>query len=567
MFTSGFQESLASEATITGKPEAFQILLDYLCSGKLHVPSNATCTAVMDVLKMAHYLQYNFVVNRCEHLLLQNFQQCTMKDVLQMMPESDVFGLGRLKTRCKQYLAENFDGSEEFLQCMTSESIVETLNDKDFNAMDEKKVFDIIVAWLKHDWEARKAFAPLLFQSIRLGAVPAGYITVTFLESPELNSIPECRQMVDRVMQLLDSKKPDDTALRVSHPSLFETRSTITTMVDVYNWSFFDITEKQHGHRTKSWKPLEQFLPIMPDGNCRQCINLFDSCVDANHQLYVARHWESRDSHMHATPNFVSLDVGNKSWKSLAPMTHRRGRCCLVPLGDHIYAIGGFGVEYQESMKKCEVYSIKEDVWREITPMPCPVYRVWPNSAVAFEGKILVFGDGFNLMMYDPISNTWHALRKYAFKPNIHNLPLEHKKYLRACHGPLRTDQELYLPCVSGLVVQDGKCYRAVGGGSHAFSVHEVIIDHNNMNCTSGDDQREDQDAIYVSFLPDMPRMFCMLAFCIGQDMYVQCGGGYHKQDVKVPARGWLEGRPNIWRLCERTACVTTLTFDTAVLK
>ncbi|XP_072020994.1 kelch-like protein 31 [Amphiura filiformis] len=313
MFTSGFQESHASEATITGKPEAFQILLDFSYSGKLDVPCDEA-TAVIDVLKMAHYLQYNRVVVRCESVLMQNFHQCTIKDVLQMISDSDVFGLGKLKTRCKQYLAQNFDGSEEFLQGMTNELIVETLNHKEFNVIDEKKVFDIIVAWLRHDWEARKEFAPCLLETVRLGAVPVGHLTTTFLQMPELNSIPECQEMVVRVMQLLDSKQPNDPPLSISHPALFETRSMITAIVSVEEdgrLTFFD---------EGNWKNMTK-LPALP---IKDFSKSADNCVVANNaQLYVARGTRQGTRRLRH-PQFLSLDVVNKKWTPLAAMTQRR---------------------------------------------------------------------------------------------------------------------------------------------------------------------------------------------------------------------------------------------------
>ncbi|XP_072020319.1 kelch-like protein 15 [Amphiura filiformis] len=542
MFTSGFQESHALEATITGKPEAFQILLDFSYSGKLNF-SSSEITTIMNVFKLAHYLQFNEVVTKCHDTLLENFHRCNMKEVLQMMSESDVFELPKLKIRGRQYLAENFDGSDDFLQCMTSELIVETMGHKDFNVMDEKKVFDIIVAWLKHDWEGRKEFAPVLFQSIHLGAVPSGHITVTFLESPELNSIPECRQMVVRVMQLLDNKKPDDIPLSISHPALFQTRTTVTAILNVGNGAFFD-------NKENCWKNLSKYPKLPRKG----CTNRADSCVVANHRLYVARGCTSgiQSGHLHGIPNFVSLDVVNKRWKSLAPMTQRRGRCCLVPLGDdHIYAIGGVCGAEDDSKKKCEVYSIREDRWHEISPMPHPVCRVWPNSAVAYEGKILVYGESeprngtdnsvilhFNMMMYDPAINIWFHLANYNY----------------TSQGPHGT----------GLVVQNGKCYRVMGGSHQTFILHEVIIDHNNMSCTSDHAaQMQLQDTTRI------PIMLSARAFHIDQNMYVLCGGGYHKQDIEGPAADWLETQ--LPRLCCTPVqmfaeCDTTFTFDKALL-
>ncbi|XP_072020993.1 kelch-like protein 25 [Amphiura filiformis] len=533
MFTSGFQESHASEVSITGKPEAFQILLDFSYSGKLDVPSDEA-TAVIDVLKMAHYLQYNLIVVRCEEVLLRIFRQFKMKDVLQMISDSDVFGLGKLKTRCKQYLAQNFEGSEEFLQCMTSELIVETLNHKDFNVMDEKKVFDIIVAWLKHDWEGRKEFAPCLLKAMRLGAVPVFHLNMTFLQMPELNTIPECPQMVIRVMQLLDSKKPNDPPLSMSHPALFETRSTVTAIISVEDGSlrFFDV----------GWKIMTK-LPALPK---KDFSDSSDNCVVVNNaQLYVARGTQQGTRRLRH-PQFLSLDVVNKKWTPLAAMTQRREMCSLVSLGNrHIYAIGGVcrGV----CIKKCEVYIIDEDRWHEIAPMPHPVCS---KSAVVHEDKILVYGDQdidyayinnrFKLMMYNPTVNTWHVLDTFEHDTN----------------GCVFT---------SGLVVQNGRCYRVAGDEDAGFVVHEVIIDHNNRFCTSGNDQRQGQDAIPSNFKDKG-------LFCIDQVVYEVRLHGYFKMDDIVPEAlnqmtdtYMMSRMQNVYGVRD-TECVATFRFDKALL-
>ncbi|XP_072020978.1 kelch-like protein 7 [Amphiura filiformis] len=544
MFTSGFQESHASVATITGKPAAFQILLDFSYSGKLDVHTNET-TAVMDVLKMAHYLQYNLVVVRCEEVLLQIFPQYTIKDVLQMISDSDVFGLVKLKTRCQQYLAQNFKESGEFLQCMTSELIVETLNHKDFNVTDEKKVFDIIVAWLKHDWEGRKEFAVLLLQKVRLGAIPVGHLTVTFLETPELNSIPECRQMVVRVMQLFDNKKPDDPPLSLSHPALFGQRSMITAIIclRVYNsfgrrlhprCLFFDT-------KNLEWTSLTKLPPFRE-------MTEPDNCVVAHSQLYIARKRE--DPMMDTGPQFLSLDLVNMKWVPLAPMKYGWEGCCLVPLGqNHIYVISRPCNE--DSSKECEVYIINDNRWRVIAPMPPgprPVCKLGPNSAVAYEGNILVYGednrmegghstnDMYHLMMYNPTFNTWQVLGTFDYGTNR-------------------------VGFTSGLVVQNGRCYRSVGFDNAGFIVHEIIIDNINRTytCTSGSDQRQSQDAI--------PSRLTKKAFCIDQNVYVFYEGGYHKQGLKVPPVGWLENMlPNMFNLAAGTTCATTFTFDKTLL-
>ena len=65
MLKSDFKENLESKATISGTPEAFQTLLDFAYSGKL----NFSVETVMDVMEMAHYLQFLIVLKRCEFFL------------------------------------------------------------------------------------------------------------------------------------------------------------------------------------------------------------------------------------------------------------------------------------------------------------------------------------------------------------------------------------------------------------------------------------------------------------------------------------------------------------------
>ena len=54
MFTSGFRESTQEEITIDGKPEIFDVMLDYAYTGVLKI----TGKIAYDVLEMACYMQF-----------------------------------------------------------------------------------------------------------------------------------------------------------------------------------------------------------------------------------------------------------------------------------------------------------------------------------------------------------------------------------------------------------------------------------------------------------------------------------------------------------------------------
>ena len=95
-------------------------------------------------------------------------------------------------------------------------------------------MFDTTIAWLKYDWEGRKQYAPDLFKKIRFGIVPHGHLSTTVFKSPDLYSIPEFKESVDKVMAMIDARKPSDPPLYVMEPSLFATRTTVNVRMHTY---------------------------------------------------------------------------------------------------------------------------------------------------------------------------------------------------------------------------------------------------------------------------------------------------------------------------------------------
>ena len=136
MLKSDFKESHESKATISGTPEAFQILLDFAYSGKL----SFSLETVMDVMEMAHYLQFEAVMERCESFLHAEFAERRVDAALglRILSSALVYNLGWLKSRCKEYLAENFEASDTFVSHMSGDLMVELIGRSDLK--DEKKV-------------------------------------------------------------------------------------------------------------------------------------------------------------------------------------------------------------------------------------------------------------------------------------------------------------------------------------------------------------------------------------------------------------------------------------------
>ncbi|XP_072020977.1 kelch-like protein 28 isoform X2 [Amphiura filiformis] len=496
MLTSDFQESLQSEAVIPGNTEAFQILLDFTYSGTL----NLSLDTVIDVLEMAHYLQFDIVLQRCHAFLNCQLQRVEgdnfdIEIVVRILTKADLFGFEDLKSRSKEYLAKNFKMSEKFLLHMTPELMKEMLERSDLN--DEKEVFDTTLAWLQHDWQERKEYASSLFQRIRLGTVPLGHLSKTVFKSPDLYAIPECKQMIDRTLELHDSLKQGDPPLYNIDPGLFATRTTTYTILGIGDPAMYYDTELE------SWVTLKNF-PKLPK---KDCFKPLDTCINAGGTLFVARD-AVRLPHVLKCPQFLKLDIANNIWQPLQPMTRRATYSPLVFLDSNIYVIGTVvpGVQFSQL---CEVYSIRNNTWNSIASLPKCVAVGHLRSCAVYDGSIFVYAMDFeqrnHLQMYDPVTDSWSVLM--------------------TCQHCITSTYNI------GLVVSNGKCYRVISGNCeckvegcqwHEINVHELVINAENKNASVVD--KQDQ-----SLLPEMYRK---RFFCINGEVFTVFRGKFHNIGV-----------------------------------
>ena len=143
MFTSGFQESTCDNVELAlGTPDAFQVLLDYSYSGVLTIPTEMS--SCMELLKLSHYLQFNYVVKRCEVIICEAISSeptvLGCEEVVEFYSTASMYGLGKLKEECKKYFCQHFTVSEAFLKSMTYELMDEILREEDLKVKSEKEV-------------------------------------------------------------------------------------------------------------------------------------------------------------------------------------------------------------------------------------------------------------------------------------------------------------------------------------------------------------------------------------------------------------------------------------------
>ena len=110
-------------------------------------------------------------------------------------------------------------------------------------------------------------------------------------------------------------------------------------------------------------------------------------------------------------PGLPSPSGSGGIWEPRALMPAPRQETAVVTLGDEVVVLGGILIDL-EIVDTVEAYSLDDDSWRSLPPLPMRMHHV--NAAVV-DDKIIVAGalTGFDfagnqtVVVFDPVTDTW----------------------------------------------------------------------------------------------------------------------------------------------------------------
>ncbi|XP_072014301.1 kelch-like protein 12 [Amphiura filiformis] len=268
MFTSGFKESTQNEINIDGKAEIFEKLLDFAYTGELMVTFETAC----DILEMACYMQFQDVCKSCSSFIEDAFRYeiskiSSMDDVVRIHHLAKYLDLPKhVGASAEKYMCHHLQDlktSEVFFETADEVFLEKHLRQEDFSSEDEEKeVLEMVINWLKHDWENRRQHTSLLLGLIRLGHVPEEKLTELLDE--EILELPECKLLLQQTREALQtncSKRERAKQL----PNLFATRSTVTAPIHISTEYSKDTSYSKVFSYNKSWTSHYRFrLPYIP---------------------------------------------------------------------------------------------------------------------------------------------------------------------------------------------------------------------------------------------------------------------------------------------------------------
>ena len=314
----------------------------------------------------------------------------------------------------------------------------------------EEDVYELLLDWVYYDYENRKQYFGLLFETLRLLYIPITYVQkIIKVEElvrnnpASLGAVIQYEKLAGKITKGLGSKvKPNFAVLGGGPRTNYQDMSIL-----VCGGKGTEKLSELYNPSTNSWKSLEG----MPKGRSNAAIfgmindqicfvggeDTLKSIVKTTDCYQAGNGWkegiavpgQNRTGARSATLGGKTYLIGGISsdegytnsverfnpdcnrWVPVKPMDFKRFSFGCAELGGFVYSCGGFDGE--KDLKECEFFMPDANEWTPISPMN--VSRSGCKT-VAAEGKLYTFGgwDGTQILssceVYDPRSNRWSRI-------------------------------------------------------------------------------------------------------------------------------------------------------------
>ena len=388
--------------------------------------------------------------------------------------------VGAAQKEIQHYISINIDQilhTDDFKQ-LSNEELISCLSILDRNQVEESLIFQIIIAWTKHDEEARKTCFPGLFTMVQLQKVSLGYFANFIFEEELVTNTIECLKVALTTFRMLVTKPQASKLLSlggVKNSTFFYEVAVIYNLSDVRSISYPDLPEKVYSFSSLT---LNDFIyciggkkPLNNNAKTDSVWRLNFSIPNSGWEK-VASMKTKREAMGAAVHGDVIVVVGGRDennqllasvevyhyqtsfnkWRTISALKHQRYGHALVSCDGYLYAIGGW--DGHKSSSSVEQLDDLEGEWINIEPMQTPRTDL---AAVNCDGMVYAVGgrsgDDYSKILktvekYDSSANKW----KFVSNMNIE----------RRAHAACVLRNKIYV--VGGLdakgkVVKEIECY------------------------------------------------------------------------------------------------------------
>ncbi|XP_029589572.1 kelch-like protein 3 isoform X2 [Salmo trutta] len=393
MFTGDMSESKAQQVEIRDVDgQTLRMLVDYIYTAEIEVTENN----VQVLLPAASLLQLMDVRQVCCEFLQS---QLHSTNCLGIRAFADLHTCTQLLNQSHAYAEQHFSEvmlGEEFMG-LSLQQVCSLISSDKLTVSTEEKVFEAMVAWIKHNKEARLEHMPKLMEHVRLPLLSRDYLVQIVEEEALIKNNNICKDFLIEAMKyhLLPSDqrhliKTDRTRPRtpISLPKVMIVVGGQAPKA-IRSVECYDFKEDR-------WYQVAD----LPSRRCRAGVVFMAGRVYAVGGFNGSLRVRTVDVY----------DGVRDQWTTVPSMQERRSTLGSAVLGDLLYAVGGF--DGSTGLSSVEAYNYKTNEWMFVAPMNTRRSSV---GVGVVDGKLYAVGgyDGASRQClstveeYNPVSNQW----------------------------------------------------------------------------------------------------------------------------------------------------------------
>jgi len=390
MFTNGLMESRQGEIVMQDINEnVFKSIIDYFYCGKIEIDDSN----VQDLISISGLLQLRRIQEACCEFLKR---QINTNNCLGIAAFADVHSCIDLASTAESFARSHFSEvvqTEEFMLIPQSQ-LLRIISDDGLNVHSEERVFEAVLAWVKHDIPNREEFVSELFQNVRFPLLSAEFLLERVAPEDIMRKNESCYKLLMEAVRLLLMPRG-----RAASQSPRETpRKPASVQQILYAIGGMSRREKlksgeRYDPKEGKWKPIA-------DMNMRRC---FADVAALGPYLYVCGGSDDQ-SRLNTVEKY---DPFNNVWIPVPSMTTDRNGVGVAAGHGRIYAVGGF--DGSRPLKTGEYFDPKICKWTEMPKMNQCRFGV---GCCVLNDNIYAIGgsDGSALKTaekFDHITNQW----------------------------------------------------------------------------------------------------------------------------------------------------------------
>ncbi|XP_048215076.1 kelch-like protein 38 isoform X2 [Perognathus longimembris pacificus] len=407
MFCSHFRESREVRVQLQGvEARALEQVVGYVYTGEAHI----TTSNVLALMEAASMLQYPRLFEACSSFLQS---QLAPSNCLGMARLSEVLSCETLKKKAREVALTCFPevAASSDLKELGALELKDYLGD-DGLCGEEEKVFEALMAWVKHDVQARRRYLQELLQQVRLQYIHPAFFHHFIANDALLQSSPACQDILElarrQVFSLYGTSAQDSPPLGHIPPRN----------------SYQDFLLLLGGRKDNQQTTREVLLYSALTGQWRNLAKLPTrlykaSAVALHRSVYVLGGMAISAGQSLISHKVYIFSLKLNQWRLGEPMLAARYSHRSTAHKNFIFSIGGLG-EGQEVLASMERYDSICDAWQTMASMPVgvlhPAVAVKDQRLYLFGGEDVMQNPVRLIQVYHISRNTWFKMETRMIK-------------------------------------------------------------------------------------------------------------------------------------------------------